>query len=702
MFSCFNTKINAKKITQLAKISLLCLILTLTTTNMNAQKQPITPEDLYSMKRISKQTVSPNGKWVLFLEMTPNIKENKNETDIYVISIDGNIRIKISDEEGTKSYPVWSPRGDKISFVVNSGTTSSIHTAAFPDGKPTRIATFNETIGELAYSPNGEFFSFTKNVKIKQTITEKYPQFPKANVKIYDELPIRQWDVWFDENVSHIFYMPVNGTAATAKDIMANEKFGGNYGIAWSPDSKEIAYSCKKVAGAAAARSTNSDIYIYTLADGKTTNITQEMLGYDNSPKYSPDGKYISFASQERAGFESDRIRLMLFDRNTKNISEITKDFDQWVTDHIWSNDSKTIFFTAPLQGCYHIFSATVADNRTSRNAKNARANRTNPINQISKGHFDFSGISLTADNKTLVFGKTNMLQPLEIFSMSAAGANIRQITHLNRDILAKLSPSSFEEKWLDTRDGKKLHCWIVYPPNFDSTKKYPMITYCQGGPQQMISQAYGYRWNMSLLSAKGYIIVAANRRGCPGFGQAWIDAITGDWGGNAMNDLLDATDAMSKKEFVDANKLVAIGASAGGYTTFWLAGHHQGRFKAFLSHNGLFNLKSFYGSTEELFFPDWEWGGPYWEAKNRAFYEKHSPSSYADRWDTPIIISVGQLDYRVPYTQGLEAFTVAQLKGIPSKLLVYPEMNHFIGKTQEYIIWYNEVFDFFEKHLNK
>jgi len=686
----------------------LTLILTM---NMNAQKKIITPEDLYSMKRISRQTVSPDGKWVLYLESIPNIKENNMQTDIFVVSIDGKSTTKISDVDGAKSYPIWSPKGDKISFVVNSDGNSSIFTVAFPNGKPTRIATFNETVSDLAYSPNGEYFSFSKNVKIKQTIAEKYPNSPKANVRIYDELPIRQWDYWFDENVSQIFYMPVQGAANTAKNIMANEKFGGNYGIAWSPDSKEIAYSCKKVSGVDKARSTNSDIYIYTLATGKTVNITEgmtvsdvksgevkittlneKMLGYDNHPKYSPDGKYISFASQERAGFESDRIRLMLYDRTTRKISELTKNFDQWVMEHIWSKDSRSIYFTAPIKGCYHIFNLTVSDNK---------------INQITKGDFDFAGLSITDDSKTLVFGRCNFLQPLDIFQMPISSAtvsagNIIPITNLNKEILERLEPSSFEAKWITTRDGKKMHAWVVYPPNFDSTKKYPMILFCPGGPQQMISQSYGYRWNMSLLSAKGHIIVAPNRRGCPGFGQDWVDIISKDWGGGAMNDLLDATDAMAKEKFIDENKLIAAGASAGGYSTFWLAGNHEGRFKVFLSHNGLFNLKSFYGSTEELFFTDWDFGGPYWEEKNKEFYVKNCPSTYADKWDTPIIITIGEKDFRVPYTQGLEAFTVAQIKRIPSKLLVYPEMNHFIGKTQEYIIWYNEVFDFFEKHLQR
>jgi dipeptidyl aminopeptidase/acylaminoacyl peptidase len=403
----------------------------------------------------------------------------------------------------------------------------------------------------------------------------------------------------------------------------------------------------------------------------------------------------------------------MLYDISNRNMTEITKGFDQWVSEYIWSKDSNlmSIYFVATHKGSYQIFNAKI----TINNSKNKKNSDNIPVIRIAKfsdRQNDFSGLSITDDDQILVFGMSDMTHPLEIYAISnIKGAakistgrfDAKQITNLNTEAINQFAASKFEERWIDTRDNKKLHCWVVYPPNFDPSQKYPMLTFCSGGPQQMVSQAYGYRWNMSLLSSKGYIVIAPNRRGCPGFGQDWIDAITGDWGGNAMNDIIDATDAISKEEFVDKNKLIAIGASAGGYTTFWLAGHNEGgRFKVFLSHCGLFNLTSFYGSTEELFFPDWEWGGPYWENKNKEFYANHSPSSYIDKWNTPIIISTGEMDFRVPYTQSLEAFTAAQVKGIPSKLLVYPEMNHFIGKTQEYIIWYNEVFNFFEEHLSK
>jgi dipeptidyl aminopeptidase/acylaminoacyl peptidase len=681
---------------------LLLISLMLPVMNANAQKKPITPKDLYSIIRIDAQVISPDGKWILYTETIPDIDKNKLISKLCVIGIDGLNKTQIStnDQEGIAS-PCWSPKGNKISYIATVTETNSIYTCDFPNGKPNRVASFSEDISELQYSPNGELFSFTKDVKLDKTIGEKHPDFPLAKVRVYEQLPIREWDVWLDENYPHIFYMPVSGPATTARDIMPNDRFRPLNGFSWSPDSKEIAYSSKKVSGAEAARSTNSDVYLYALEGGSTTNITDGMLGYDNFPIYSPDGKYIAFRSQLRAGFESDRIRLMLFDRTTKNITELSKGLDQWVEAAVWNPSSKSVYVVATDKGCNHIFNISITG--------------TNEYKPVGGGNYDYSNISLSSDGKTLLFGRCCITEPTELHRIAITTkegkkntpdtytyGEVTRISNFNDDAISKFAPSSTEERWITTRDGKQLHCWIIYPPNFDKNQKYPLISYCQGGPQQMVSQSYGYRWNMSLFSGSGYIIVAPNRRGCPGFGQDWIDAIAHDWGGHPMEDILDATDAMSSEPFVDKDKMIAIGASAGGFTTFWLEGNHEGRFKAFLSHCGVFNFFSMYGATEELFFPDWEWGGAYWENNNKEFYLKHSPHNYINKWDAPIVISTGEKDFRVPYTQSLEAFTAAQLRGLKSKLLVYPESNHFVGKTQEFLIWYDEVFSFFDEVLNK
>ncbi len=675
----------------LKKISICMLIAVSIVLQLNAQKKAITVEDLYSVTRISDYTISPDGKWVLYKATKPNMQENKSYGNIYAVSIDGKQTIQITNDNEPKSYPVWGPKSDRVAYIASKDGTNHIYVCDFPNGTPSKVATFNEDIGNLDYAPNGNYFSFTKKVKVRQTVAEKYPNYSKANVLIYDSLPARHWDHWIDENVSHLFIMPVSGPASVARDVMQGEPFdtplvpfGGKEEIAWSPDSKEIAYTCKKYAGVDFVRNTNSDIYIYQIEGGGTKNITEGMMGYDKMPVYSPDGKTIAFTSQLRNGFESDKVRLMLYNRANANLSDLTKDFDQWVFNYLWAPDSRNIFLTATNQGTYQIFKAEIS---------------TRKITQFSKGNCDFTSPSISADGKTIVFGMTNMARPLEICSIPASGGDVVQITRLNTEFIDKFAPSTFEERWIKSTDGKMVHCWVVYPPNFDKNKKYPLITYCQGGPQQMISQAYGYRWNMSLLTSRGYVIVAPNRRGCPGFGQDWIDAITHDWGGMPMQDIMAATDSMKKEAFIDPDKCVAMGASAGGFTTFWLAGNHEGRYKAFMSHCGVFDFVSMYGSTEELFFPDWEYGGPYWEAQNKAFYEKNSPHMFADKWDTPMIISTGEKDFRVPYTQSLEAFTVAQLKGLASELIVYPEETHFIAKSQEYAVWFNEVFNFFDRH---
>ncbi len=661
---------------------------------LTAEKQAITVEDLYSLHRISDYSVSPTGEWILYKVSTPDIQENKLKSELFIISIDGKKNLKLSIGEDPIASPVWSPDGKEIAYIQYKDDFNYIYTIQIPNGSPKQIANFESKIANLQFSPDGKHFSFTKSVKIKETVAEKYPKCDKANVRIYTELPVRHWDHWIDENYNHLFIMPIDGPASAAKDIMPNEPFdtplvpfGGSSEIAWSADSKAIAYTCKKYSGVDFVRNTNSDIYIYNLEKDKTHNLTEGFMGYDKNPSFSPDGKWIAFTSQHRPGFESDKIRLMLFDIEKNEFIDLTQGFDQCIDEFIWTPDSKSIFATATNFGTVQIFKVNLKDKK---------------IVQFSKGHFDYSGLSIPKNGKIVVFGMMNMTRPLEICSISAEGGSVNQITKLNTEKIDRFAPSTFEERWINTRDGKKLHCWIVYPPNFDKNKKYPMITYCQGGPQQMISQAYGYRWNMSLLSSRDYIIVAPNRRGCPGFGQEWIDAITGDWGGKPMQDILDATDAMKQEPFVDNNRCVAIGASAGGFTTFWLAGNHEGRFKALMAHCGVFNFTSMYGSTEELFFTDWEYGGPYWEEKNQSFYKKNSPHNFADKWDVPLLISTGEKDFRVPYTQSLEAFTVAQVKGLPSKLIFYPNETHFIAKPQEYIIWFNEVFDFFDTYAPK
>ncbi len=681
MFSCTQSDKSAQETKDTKEINL-----SLNQSDMG--ERLFSAKDLYSTKRISEFVLSPDGEWIVYRMAVPSIADNKLFADLYAVKRDGSETIQLTDNKSSESNPRFSNDGKKLAFISSVDGAPQVYVMDFPKGTP-KVFTSVEK-GVSSFNWVGNTIVFASEVKFRETIKDEYPEFDKANMMVYDDLHIRHWDEWNDENVSHIFTVSFNG--GEPKDIMQGEKyesplkpFGGAEEYDISPDEKEIAYTCKKVEDY--PFSTNSDIFLYDVASGSTKNITEGMMGYDKNPKYSPDGKYIAFVSQERPGFESDRIRLMVYDRTNSQISEISKTLDQWVEEFVWAPDSKSFYIIAGDSGTVQIYTIALDGNWSVL---------TNGVHKLG------GGLNITQDGKVLVTGKQSFTEPLDIFGFDISSNKLNQITNLNKDLYANIKKVKVEERWFDATDGKKIHAWVVYPPDFDANKKYPVITYCQGGPQSMISPNFHYRWSQFLMASKGYIILAANRRGVPGFGQAWNDAISLDWGGMPMNDLLVATDQFSKEPFVDIEGRAAMGASAGGYAAFWLAGQHQNRFKAFIAHCGVFNLVSKYGSTEELFFPNWEFGGPYWIKKNRDHMEKNSPHNYVQNWNTPIFISTGMNDFRVPYTQSLEAFTAARAQGIPAELVVFPNENHFIGKPQEFIIWNDKVFKFLDKYCKK
>jgi len=671
--------------------TILMLCLAIASTSVEA-KRVFTAEDLYSLKRVSDFVVSPDGRWVVYRLQTPSFEDNRIYSDLYAVTIDGKETIQLTNDKAADYNPAFSPKGSLLAFVSTKEGSPQIYVKDFPSGTPRKVTDIEAGVSNLSFSPDGKYFMFSSDVKVKQTVLDKHPKYDKAKVRIYESLPVRHWDVWKDEFVSQVFYLPISGGSPI--NIMQGEiydaplkPFGGSEELAWSPDASEIAYTSKKVTGLDYVKYTNSDIYIYSLKDKKTKNITEGMMGYDKAPLYSPDGKWIAFFSMERNGFESDRNRLMLYNRQNGKIQELPKGLDQWCEEKVWSFDSKYMYITATDSGVVSIFEVKVDDGSFRR---------------LTKDKADHgSGLHITKDGK-LVYGKQTILTPLDIFSMDLKTGKETQVTKSNGNKMDDFKKVTVEERWITSNDGAKVHCWVIFPPDFDKNKKYPMITYCQGGPQSMISQRFHYRWNQYLMSSHGYIIVAPNRRGVPGFGQAWNDAISGDWSGKPIMDIIAATDAIANEPYVKKDGLCAIGASAGGYATFWLAGNHNKRFSAFLAHCGVFNLESMYGSTEELWFPDWEYGGPYWEGNNKEYYDKHSPHNYIQNWDTPIIISTGERDFRVPYTQSLEAFTAAQVMKVPSKLISFPEETHFIGKIHEFLLWNKEVFEFLDKYTKK
>jgi len=409
-----------------------------------------------------------------------------------------------------------------------------------------------------------------------------------------------------------------------------------------------------------------------------------ENKGFDLDPKFSPDKKWLAYISQEHDGFESDKRRLLIKNLNSGEVTDLTENFDYWVNEFVWSPDSKSIIFNSDHKGTVKIFKIQINNHE---------------ISTVTEGWFNYSNLSIEPKGNFLAYTKESMIDPAEIYVKNLTSNEEKRITFYSDNIMNQVKKPTIEEKWITAIDGQSIHCWIVYPPDFDSKKKYPLITYCQGGPQSMIGQRFHFRWNYMLMSSHGYVMILPNRRGVPGFGQEWNNAISKDWGGKPMQDIMSATDIMLKKPFIDKDGSCAVGASAGGYAVFWLAGHHNGRYKAFASHCGVFNLESMYGSTEELWFPDWEYGGPYWEKNNYENYEKNSPHKYVQNWDTPIFISTGEFDFRVPYTQSLEAFTAAKVKGLDAKLMIFPEETHFISHPQEFIIWDSELFEFLDKY---
>ena len=672
-------------------ILILCFVLTSNLFTQiklpDSQLKPFSPSDLLDMKRVSDPQLSPDGKWLLYSMGTPSMENNKITTNIYVVKLDGSETIQITHNPASDFQARWINDGKSIAFLSTRMNSPQIFTVDFPTGKVKGLTTIKNGISTFQYSPSGEFIAFTSDVKIKENIADKFPKLPQAKVYDYTELPVRAWDHWEDASFSHLFIMTSNGKGAL--DIMPDEAFdtplspfGGVEQYDWSPESSELTYTCKKDPNY--ARNTNSDLYTYDLKSKITKNITKGKMGYDKDPSYSPDGKFIVFHSQERPGFEADKIRLMLFNRSNGSFTDLTTNLDQWVMENTWSNDSKTIYFTASGPGIVPLYSVDVNNGK---------------LKKIEDGWFNFGGgMAVTPDNKSLITGRTSMMRAKDFYKVDLNGeAEPQSITQVNSSTVARTIDLKIEEKFIEATDGKKIHTWVLYPPNFDKNKKYPMLTYCQGGPQGTISNYFSFRWNLYLMASQGYVVVAPNRRGMPGFGQEWNDAISKDWGGQAMDDIISATKAVADEDYIDNDKIAAVGASFGGYTTFWLQGHHDGLFKTFISHCGVFNLTSMYGSTEELFFPDWEYGGPYWEKDDQ--YEKFSPHKYADDWETPMLIITGLKDFRVPYTQSLEAFTLLQVKNIESKLLVFPNENHWVLQLQDALVWQTEFFDWLDTY---
>ncbi|MBN2814613.1 MAG: S9 family peptidase, partial [Bacteroidales bacterium] len=528
-------------------------------------------------------------------------------------------------------------------------------------------------------------------VKLDSTVQDKYADLPLAKGMVFEDMMYRHWDAWHDYTYSHIFITEIrDGKIGKGTDILDGERYDSPLppyfdmaDIAWSPDGVTLAYSCKKLHGKAFAESTNTDIFLYDV-EGKTTeNITDGMPGYERYPVFSPDGSRLAFMSMATPGYEADKERLFVYDLNNREKTYLTDGFDQNATHFTWSADGEQLYFISGTKATYQVYAINT---------------RSREIRQITKGHHDYT--ALAWQNEMMTGMKGTLSMPPEIFRIEPSDGSETQLTFTNKNIYDVIKTGKVEERWIKTTDGKDMLVWVIYPPDFDPGKKYPALLYCQGGPQSAVSQRFSFRWNMQLMAANDYIVVAPNRRGLPTFGQEWNAQISGDYGGQNIKDYLSAIDALCKEPYVDKERLGAVGASYGGYSVLYLAGNHNKRFKAFISHCGMFNLESQAAGTEEMFFVHHDLGGYYWDNPKPKSYTQFSPHLYVDKWDTPIMLVTGMNDFRIPYTESLQAFNIAQLRGIPSKLLIYPDENHWVLKPQNSILWQREFFGWLDKWL--
>jgi len=653
-----------------------------------AQKPIYTPELLWQLGRVSEAELSPDGTQILFGVTYYNIEKNTGNRDLYIMPATGGNYTQLTKTETNEYNGLWRPDGKKIGYLAPVNGVLQIWEMN-PDGSnPTPISNIAGGVESFKYAPAGNRILFTQSVKLDQNVHDFHPDLPKANALITEDLMYRHWNDWTNYSYSHIFVADYP-SMSNVIDIMKNERAaspipnnGGLEQICFSPNGNFIAYTSKKKTGKEFAISTNSDIYLYDIVNKTTKNISAPNAGYDTDPVFSPDGNRLIWASMETEGFESDLKRIFGYDFKTGITTNYSAGFEESASNFAFSKDGKKLYFISGIKATYQVFELDLT---------------TKKFRKITEGKHNYQSISL--QNNVLIGTRVSMEKPADIFRIDPSTGEQTQLTFINDEKLKDIASITVKEHWVETTDGKQMLVWIILPPNFDPNKKYPAVLYCQGGPQSAVSQFFSYRWNFQMMASQGYVIVAPNRRGLPSFGKEWNDQISLDYGGQNMQDYLSAIDYAAKEPYIDETKLGCVGASYGGFSAFWLAGNHNKRFKTFIAHCGMFNLESFYAATEEMFFVNHDLGGAYWEKPTPHSYQ-FSPHRFVGNWDTPILVIHGGKDFRIPYTEGMQAYNAAQLQGIPSKFLFFPDETHFVLKPQNSILWHREFIGWLNRWL--
>lgn len=690
--------------------------------NITLQSDLMTPEALWAMGRIGTAQASPDGKHIIYQVGYYSVKQNKGHQVIYIMDSDGKNNKMLTTSAKSETDAAWIKDGQKIAFLCD-GQIWEMN----PDGSGRKQLTNDKTgIDGFKFSPDEKYVILIKQIPYHGIIKEKPEDLPLTTGRVITDMNYRHWDEYV-ESIPHPYLAEVTSNGiGEGTDIMKGEPyecpvkpFGGAEQLAWSTDSKTIAYTSRKKTGINYAISTDTDIYLYNIESKQTVNIckpanykepeinmtksmknqavnSEENLknnpGYDVNPKFSPNGQYVAWLSMARNGYESDRNRLCVYNLKTREKTYTTESFDSNVDDFCWSADSKTLYFLGIWHGCENIYQTNLKGN----------------VMQLTDGWNDYGSVQMLNDGKKLLAERHSMSQASELYIVTPGKkektAKVEQITFENKHLYDQMTFGKIQQRWTKTTDGKDMMYWIILPAHFDETKKYPTLLFCEGGPQSPVSQFWSYRWNMQIMAANGYVVIAPNRRGLPGFGSEWNEEISGDWTGQCMNDYLSAIDDACKNlPFVDKDRLGAVGASFGGFSVYYLAGHHNKRFKCFIAHDGAFNLESMYTDTEEAWFSNWEYDDAFWNkdmTENAKRTYANSPHKFVDKWDTPILCIHGEKDYRINANQGMGAFNAARMRGIPAELLLFPDENHWVLKPQNGVLWQRTFFNWLDRWL--